>query len=79
MFNSEHIIPENDPIYEDSVKLVTALAIHVSSRLGRKVRLETRRCTDLRQHEVHIEVWRVLASSKVIFAGIGHHPAEVAS
>jgi hypothetical protein len=81
-FNAKTIINDNDPIYEDSVKLITALAIHASSRLDRKLNSEFRgrdQFENLPRHEVQVEVWRVLASSKIIFAGIKHHRAGIAS
>ena len=84
MLNSSTITPENDPIYEDSVKLITALAIHVSSRLCREFLPEW-----LQKHEyeplprplygIKTEVWRVLAAAKVIFSGVKQHPGGVAS
>ncbi len=82
IFNTKNITTDNDPIYEDSVKLITALAIHALSRLDRKLDPEYRgrdEFENLPRHEIQSEVWRVLASSKIIFAGIKHHPAGIAT
>lgn len=82
LFNAQHITIDNDPIYEDSVKLITALAIHPSSRLDRKLDSEYRgsdQVENLPRHEIQTEVWRVLASSKITSAGIKHDQAGIAS
>lgn len=72
-FNCDLVTNDNDPVYEESVKLITALAIHVSGRLDRQVDTYTRsekQLETLPRCEIPIAVWRVLASAKVIFAGI---------
>lgn len=82
MFNARIITPENDPIYEDTATLTAALAIHVSTRLDRKFDSQFReecRLENLPPHPIQIEVWRVLASAKVIFSGIKHNPRGIAA
>ena len=82
MLNSTTITSENDPIYEDSVKLIIALAIHVSSRLGRSLDSYWREEEQYRQlprYDICIEVWRVLNAAKIIFSGIKQNSAGIAS
>ncbi|ERF75051.1 hypothetical protein EPUS_04833 [Endocarpon pusillum Z07020] len=82
LFNTKYITIDNDPIYEDSVKLITALAIHASSRLDRKFDSGCRgddQFKNLPRYEIQLEVWRVLSSSKIIFGGTKHDPAGIAS
>lgn len=77
-FNHGLITNDNDPVYEESVKLITALAIHVSGRLDRQVDSHMRneeQLETLPRSKIPIEVWRVLASARVIFAGIEPQPA----
>jgi len=81
-FNCKHITLDNEPVYEDSVNLVTALAVHVSRRLDRTLEpsfRERHEVESLPRHEIQLEAWRVLASSKIIFAGIRQDPAAVTS
>lgn len=40
VLNTSHITSKSDPIYEESVKLITALAIHASRRLDRDTNLQ---------------------------------------
>lgn len=75
-----HSTPDSDPFYRDSVNLATALAVHVSSRLVRTLEPAFQGGHDFGsppRYEIQLEAWRVLASSKIIFAGIGHDPAAV--
>ncbi len=80
--NLKHIAPDNDPVYEDSVNLVTALAIHVSRRLVRTFEPACQgehESESIPRYEIQLEAWRVLASSTIIFAGFRHDPAAVNS
>lgn len=81
-FNLKHIAPDNDPVYEDSVNLVTALAIHVSRRLDRTIEPACQgehESESIPRYEIQLEAWRVLASSTITFAGVAHDPAAVNS
>lgn len=78
-FNIRHITLDNEPVYEDSVNLVTALAVHVSRRLDRKLVQGRHEFKSLPRYEIQLEAWRVLASSKIIFAGIRQDHAAVNS
>jgi len=84
VLNVDVITLDNDPIYEESVKLITALAIHVSRRLDRNLNFRNRLSTSTPQASASrswtlLEKWRVMASAKLIFNGLSIDPTGVES
>lgn len=80
IFNSSTIIAEKHPIYEESAKLITAIAIHVSNRLDREFDCSLRgveQFENIPRYEIKTEIWRILAAGKIIFEGIKLDPAGV--
>jgi hypothetical protein len=82
VLNVDVITLDNDPIYEESVKLITALAIHVSRRLDRNLNFRNR--TEAPQASLSrswtlLEKWRVMAPAKLIFNGLSIDPTGVES
>ena len=76
--NNDTIIEDHDPIYKESVNLVTALAIHVVQNY--KCPLDTNKLTfvglgnedSLRRPKRGIEIWRVYDASKLIFSQLAN-------
>ena len=65
-FNTNQITDDNSPLYEESVKLITALSINASQRLNRKmggVPDELRTSPLLRNH-ITLEMWRIMDATK---------------
>ena len=80
MFNSSTIIAEKHPVYEESAKLITAIAIHVSNRLDREFdrsRRGVEQLDNIPRYEIKTEMWRILAAGKIIFEGTKLDPAGV--
>ena len=72
LFNTVAITRDNDPIYEESAKWATALAIHADRQLDRKFESED---PNVDAHEglcpaASVEIWRILSSARLIFADI---------
>jgi hypothetical protein len=74
LFNRNMITNDADPIFEESVKLITALAIHTNDRIDRDPGIE-----NIDSQSAHYpqqrqkfwgEVWRILQSSRMLFASI---------
>jgi hypothetical protein len=87
VLNVDVITLDNDPIYEESVKLITALAIHVSRRLDRHLSFRNRYNTSnprppastLSRSWTQLEMWRLMDSAKLIFNGLSIDPTGVES
>jgi len=87
VLNVDVITPDDDPIYEESVKLITALAIHASRRLNRNLNFLNRYSTSTSRSSTpastrswtHVEIWRVMSSAKLIFNGLSIDPSGVES
>lgn len=81
LFNSSLITPDSDPIYEESVKLITAMAIHANDHLDRQSRV--RKVTP--RHPLpptppqkwYVDIWRILEASKLLFSSINIDTAGV--
>lgn len=72
MCNADIITNDLDPIYQESVQLVIAIAIWVSQRVDRDINI-TLSPTEVvnvpsPQRYVSIEIWRILASAKLLFS-----------
>ena len=72
MFNGDIITNDLDPIYQESVKLIIAIAIWVSQRVDRDINI-TLSPTEVitlpsPQRNVSIDIWRILASAKLLFS-----------
>ena len=72
MFNTDVITNNVDPIYQESVKLIIAIAIWVSRRVDRDINI-TLSPTEVvnlpsPQRNVSIAVWRILTSAKLLFS-----------
>lgn len=71
MFNADIITNDLDPIYQESVQLIIAIAIWVSRRVDRDINIilsPTQVITlPSPQRNVSIEIWRILASAKLLF------------
>ena len=83
LFNTVAIISDNDPIYEESAKWATALAIHRDRRLDRKFESEYT-STDFDANEglcpaASVEIWRILSSARIIFADISLQASHIDS
>ena len=78
-FNSSAIIAEKHPVYAESAKLITAIAVHISNRLNRRMdhNLRGEEFESLPQYKIKTELWRFLAAGKIIFDGIKLDPAGV--
>jgi hypothetical protein len=73
VLNTSHITSKNDPNYEESVKLITALTIHASRWLDRDTNFQhhAKRATKSGlMPGVSVEIWRVLKSARMLFDGI---------
>ena len=72
MFNANIITNDLDPIYQESVNLIIAIAIWVSQRVDRdmNITLSSREVITLPspQRNVSIDIWRILASAKLLFS-----------
>ena len=72
LFNADIITNDLDPIYQESVKLIIAIAIWVSQRVDRDISiiLSPTKVLNLPspQRDVSIDVWRILASAKLLFS-----------
>ena len=72
MFNADMITNDLDPIYQESVKMVIAIAIWVSQRVDRDMNITfypTKVITlPSPQRNVSIDIWRILASAKMLFS-----------
>jgi hypothetical protein len=82
LFNSAAITADNDPVYKESVNLITALAIHANNHLdrdyGRELRgNQSQQTVSIIPHGFYVEVWRILASARLLFAIIGVDAAAV--
>ena len=71
MFNADIITNDLDPIYEESVKLIIAIAIWVSQRIDRDINITLSPAQVITlpspQRNVSIDIWRILASAKLLF------------
>ena len=76
LFNTVAITSDHDPIYEETAKWATALAIHTDRRLDRNNDLDApeRLCP-----AASVEIWRILASARLIFADIPLQAAHIDS
>ncbi|KAL8767963.1 MAG: hypothetical protein Q9209_005634 [Squamulea sp. 1 TL-2023] len=76
MFNADIITKDLDPIYEESVKLIIAIAIWVSRRVDRNIDIYITSpgneviSLPSPQRIISIEIWRILASAKIIFSNM---------
>ena len=73
LFNEYQITDDNDPIYHEIAKLVTAVAIYASQRLDRFMDIplcDAGILTDSPRRPIAIELWRVRKASEVIFSGL---------
>ncbi|KAI4250070.1 MAG: hypothetical protein L6R40_000242 [Gallowayella cf. fulva] len=74
MFNADIITNDHDPIYEESVKLIIAIAIWVSRRVDRDmdIILSPTEVINLPspQRDVSIDIWRILASARILFSNM---------
>lgn len=82
VFNSTAITADNDPVFKESVNLITALAIHANGHLdrdyGRKLVGSLGSPTlSLVPHGISVEVWRILASARLLFEAVGLDTAAV--
>ena len=72
MFNADIITNDLDPIYEESVKLIIAIAIWVSQRIDRDINITLSPTQVITlpspQRNVSIDIWRILASAKLLFS-----------
>lgn len=71
MFNADMITNDLDPIYQESIKLIIAIAIWISRRVDRdtNITLPTNVITlPSPQINVSIDIWRILASAKILFS-----------
>ena len=79
MFNSDIITNDLDPIYPESVKLIIAIALWVSQRVDRDMDIIVSPSETIKipspQKNISVEVWRMFASAKLLFANISG-PAE---
>ncbi|KAL8718401.1 MAG: hypothetical protein Q9225_004459 [Loekoesia sp. 1 TL-2023] len=74
MFNADMITSDLDPIYQESVKLIIAIAIWVSQRVDREIGFSLSPPEVVKvpspQRNVPIDIWRILASAKLLFSNI---------
>ena len=74
MFNADTITDDLDAIYPESVKLTIAIAIWVSRRVDRDINIYLSPTEVLNlpspQRNVSIDIWRILASAKLLFSNI---------
>jgi hypothetical protein len=82
VLNRTVITAQNDPIYKESVNLITALAIHANEHLDRDYgrRLQgrnSRKTISTVPHGIDVEVWRILASARLLFDSVGIDTAVV--
>ena len=79
LFNKKVLTADNNPIYEESAKLATALAIHTSRRLDRDMSNRGRNVTrwakdeaesSEQHHSIEVELWRLLGCAGIIFHGV---------
>ena len=86
LFNTNILTADNDPIYGESCKLATALAIHASTRLDRYIAIhgpDVKRWTNSeaesseQRHPIELELWRVLRCAGIVFYGLDLTPKEV--
>ncbi|KAI4122401.1 MAG: hypothetical protein LQ347_006510, partial [Umbilicaria vellea] len=72
LFNTVMIISDKDPIYEESAKWATAMAIHADRRLDRQISFSESDDNSGISREplpaASVEIWRILASARLIFA-----------
>lgn len=78
LFNTVTITSDNDPIYEESAKWVTALAVHADRRLDRKFESEDPDIEGLCR-VASVEIWRILSSARIIFADIRLQASHIES
>src|SRR5579859_151939 len=73
VYNEGQLVPEGDPVYEESVKLATALALHANSRLDRGLGKDSGQPEHQSENPYpsHVEAWRILDAAKLIFASLG--------
>jgi len=83
LFNASFITQDTDPIYEESVKLITALAINANSRFNRTSTNQRgpvdRNLLENSLLPMRVEVWRILDAAALLFADIGVDAAGVDS
>ena len=79
LFNAAFITHDADPIYVETVKLITAMAINVNNRSNRasnphhrvgKPDSRRQELLDTRL-EMRVDIWRILSSASLLFAEIG--------
>ena len=74
IFNDDLLTRDLDPIYQEFVILITGLAVFISQRIDRNLYFppfyESTSNINTLQRDTSIEVWRILASSKLLFSGI---------
>ncbi|KAL9621135.1 MAG: hypothetical protein Q9160_004386 [Pyrenula sp. 1 TL-2023] len=82
LLNFDTIILDNDPVYEESLKLIAGVAVHASRRLRRYRYLADEilpNIGDGPESQICIETWRVINSAKLLFAGANINTAGVSS
>ena len=86
LFNKTVFTADNHPVYEETAKLVTALAIHTSGRVDRDMssqgRIAIRHMKDEAEnlkpyHPIELELWRLLKCARVIFHGLALASNEI--
>ena len=77
MFNANIVTDRSDPVYQESVRLIIAMAIWVSYRVDRDMHITANVAHQADVIEVSsprrnlsIEVWRILASAELLFSKI---------
>lgn len=72
MFNADIITNDIDPIYQESVKLIIATTIWVSRRVDRDIDISPTEVINLSSPRriISIDIWRILASAKILFPNI---------
>ena len=82
MFNADIITNDLDPIYQESVNLIIAIAIWVSQRVERDMNLTHPSLEVINvpspQRNVSIDIWRILASAKQLFSN-NHWAADTSA
>lgn len=82
MFNADIITNDFDPIYQESVNLIIAIAIWVSRRVERDMNITHPPANVINvpspQRNVSIDIWRILASAKQLFSN-NHWAADTSA
>jgi hypothetical protein len=73
LFNPSLTTPDSDPIYKESVKLITAMAIHANDHLDRESQFQTKDSNSLPSpppQKWFVDIWRILEASELLFSSI---------